>query len=146
MLHKLTLDNLPEKPDWLITYGDYNTLPEPRVEIDEANFWAKCLGNMPKGIEYKQVFFPPLKYYTACRVYWFHNFALAVVHPHDWSLVEGKVNFYSKPLYFEIGCQHEWGELSPEKCRGKGISHYGMCWHVVECLRCGYIESYDSSD
>jgi hypothetical protein len=42
-------------------------------------------------------------------------------------------------------CLHEWRELSVQEARSKGISHFGMCYHVVECKHCGRIRSYDSS-
>ena len=43
-------------------------------------------------------------------------------------------------------CIHECRELSSEECNKKNIRHYGMCWHVYECTKCGYIYSQDSSD
>lgn len=42
-------------------------------------------------------------------------------------------------------CIHEMMELSQEECENKGIKHWGNCWHVTECKKCGEINSYDSS-
>ena len=47
--------------------------------------------------------------------------------------------------YFQIGCAHEWRELSQAECKELGVSHYGSCWHVEMCKSCGQIWSYDSS-
>jgi hypothetical protein len=43
-------------------------------------------------------------------------------------------------------CVHEYRELSVEECRTKRIKHWGMCWHVHECLKCQRTMSTDSSD
>ena len=48
--------------------------------------------------------------------------------------------------YFAFGCQHDYRELSARQCMERGISHHGMCWHVMECSKCKHINSYDSSD
>ena len=37
-------------------------------------------------------------------------------------------------------------ELNPDECRMRDISHFGRCWHVVECSKCGKVNAYDSSD
>jgi len=47
--------------------------------------------------------------------------------------------------YFRIGCEHKWKELGQKECREKGIAHWGICWHVEECQKCGMRWSYDSS-
>lgn len=43
-------------------------------------------------------------------------------------------------------CIHEYKELSVEQSQQKGIKHWGMCWHVYECSKCGHTMSQDSSD
>lgn len=43
-------------------------------------------------------------------------------------------------------CVHEYKELSQQECNDKGIRHYGMCWHVYECTKCGTTMAQDSSD
>jgi hypothetical protein len=42
-------------------------------------------------------------------------------------------------------CLHKMKELSQDECRKRGIQHWGMCWHVYECVYCGTTKSYDSS-
>lgn len=52
-----------------------------------------------------------------------------------------------KITYLLYGCKHqEVKEFSPKECREKGIPHWGNCWHVYECKRCGKIWAEDSSD
>jgi hypothetical protein len=43
-------------------------------------------------------------------------------------------------------CKHEWKELSAEEVRKSGGIHWGSCWHVYQCVKCGEIEAQDSSD
>lgn len=43
-------------------------------------------------------------------------------------------------------CIHENVEVSQEECSRRGLTHYGRCWHVTECKKCGLIGAYDSSD
>ena len=64
------------------------------------------------------------------------------LHPHK--SVEQHTYGYAR-RYFKIGCRHNWKELTQKEARAKGISHYGSCYHVRECLSCGIVWSYDSS-
>ena len=43
-------------------------------------------------------------------------------------------------------CVHDYQEISQEECRDRGVSHYGACWHVDACVKCGEIRGRDSSD
>lgn len=48
--------------------------------------------------------------------------------------------------YYAFGCDHSYSELTYETCREEGIPHYGRCWHVQRCTKCGHVSSYDSGD
>lgn len=48
--------------------------------------------------------------------------------------------------YYLFGCKHAFRELSRKEAGQRGIQHFGMCYHVYECTKCGYIQSIDSSD
>lgn len=37
-------------------------------------------------------------------------------------------------------------ELSKQECEKRGISHFGLSFHVYECLDCHSIRTFDSSD
>lgn len=54
-----------------------------------------------------------------------------------WGYVNGETT--------DATCVHVNKELSSAQCKEKNIVHYGNCWHVVECTKCGHITSYDSS-
>lgn len=43
-------------------------------------------------------------------------------------------------------CVHEYVEISPEQARAEGAGHFGHCWHVHKCTKCGALRSCDSSD
>ncbi len=58
----------------------------------------------------------------------------------------GQCNGWGYVREADRSCLHEYRELSQPECQQKGIAHYGMCWHVVECVHCGRQRSYDSGD
>ena len=53
---------------------------------------------------------------------------------------------YVDPFSTDATCIHTTKELTQAECRKRGITHHGMCWHVTECIHCGKISAYDSSD
>jgi len=58
-----------------------------------------------------------------------------------------KLNYATNKFdYYLFGCDHKYKELSQEGCRKRNITHYGKCYHVNECMECGHIQQYDSSD
>ncbi|NIN00473.1 MAG: hypothetical protein GTO24_21045 [candidate division Zixibacteria bacterium] len=80
-------------------------------------------------------------------------------HGHGgWNL---KLNAYGEGRHFRSNCRqcNGWGwvkpedaecihvfkELGVEECRERGIAHWGMCFHVYECVNCDRITSADSS-
>lgn len=58
----------------------------------------------------------------------------------------GQCNGWGYVSEADRSCLHEYRELAQPECQQKGIDHHGMCWHVVECVRCGRCLSYDSGD
>ena len=45
----------------------------------------------------------------------------------------------------DVTCIHEDVELTPEQCNVRGIHHFGNCYHVYICKKCGRSKSIDSS-
>lgn len=45
----------------------------------------------------------------------------------------------------DAGCIHSKRELSSKEATALGVAHFGMCWHVYQCRKCGQITSEDSS-
>lgn len=46
----------------------------------------------------------------------------------------------------DASCIHEYRELTQQESRDKGITHFGRCYHVYECKKCGNYTATDSSD
>jgi|SRR5215831_1917645 len=42
-------------------------------------------------------------------------------------------------------CLHSYSEISTARCRELDIPHYGSCYHVYECTKCGRTMAQDSS-
>lgn len=58
----------------------------------------------------------------------------------------GMSSNYKKVRYFKFDlCEHDYEELSYIKAKELGLMHHGMCWHVLKCKKCGFVQSYDSS-
>lgn len=85
-----------------------------------------------------------------------------VCHGHGkWHL---ELNAYGEGVHFDHGCNqcdgwgyvekggrdetcvHEFEELSYAECKERGIIHFGHCWHVWRCPKCGVVQGHDSSD
>ena len=43
-------------------------------------------------------------------------------------------------------CIHDFVEIGYEECEELGIKHYGHCYHVWRCTKCGEAQGHDSSD
>jgi hypothetical protein len=86
--------------------------------------------------------------YSSVTLYWYFDGSGVAIECVHWGVEANKPEderTYMRFYAFEL-CKHEYVELSPATARRKGIEHCGMCWHVLECARCGHVWSYDSSD
>lgn len=131
---------------WLKSYGNYNTMPQPYKEITEDEYIHKTMSYSPKYSEYRQVRGLLPDRMMSCHIHWYSGFGIAIVHPNRWGMKDGKIHWEERTLYYLIGCDHKMVELSQKQCRERGITHFGMCWHVYECAHCGYTKAEDSSD
>lgn len=48
--------------------------------------------------------------------------------------------------YYRFGCKHALKEISIAEAKRRNILHYGNCYHVYECTKCGYVQGVDTSD
>jgi hypothetical protein len=128
--------------------GGYNREPKGMVEISEAEFAQSAYFVwMAEAIETRQIITSVNDaVYSARRgmyplmIFWMDTDpkqASGFAIRHDY--YEGKIR------YFRVGCDHDYGELSQKEARKRGIAHFGNCYHVTECKKCGKILSYDSS-
>lgn len=123
----------------------YNEVPVGFREISkEELFDTLFFFEMPEQIEFKQIYpdritgteFDEGKVIDV-RMFWFH----------DGTGVGVSGDFSSNDLrLFAFGCNHSYRELTQSQCRKRKFLHYGMCYHVLECKKCGHLEFHDSSD
>ena len=124
---------------------DYNDPPIGLRRITQAEFAkSKFFSYMPKALEWRQIYVTSSLDLTANRngkmidlqMYWYHDGTGIAIHGDYWgNMIE----------YFSFGCEHTYRELSKSECGERNIPHFGMCYHVAECTKCKYIDSYDSS-
>ena len=132
--------------------GGYNDpLPNMR-EITEKEFAQSHFFSYDAvGYGHKQILPTPLRKagvepatnghhdcMTSVKYFVYHDGTGVAMTSDYWA---GKVRYF----HFAV-CDHEMVELSGAECDAKGIQHYGRCWHVRECKKCGYVQSSDSSD
>lgn len=117
-------------------YGGYNDFPPDWKEIAEEEF-AKSMffTYSPDLIQHRQMMKPNEVVEATLHFFWDGN-GYAIGH----DFWKGKVKYYRFAL-----CEHTYRELSPSEARAKGHSHFGNCYHVTECAKCGLIWEYDSS-
>jgi hypothetical protein len=125
-------------------YGGFNDRPPNLKELTEEEFaQSSFFVYSPVREEYRQ---PTNKYPGRTpswgfagdlRLYYMGDGTGYAVHADYW---EGKVTWYKF-----AACEHTYRELGQAESREKGIPHFGMCYHVEECITCGYTRSYDSS-
>lgn len=129
-------------------FGTYNTMPEPWKEIPESQFWHHVSSYTPMNIEHRQAYITidGKKHMIPLTIYWYgaQGYAFSVDR---WSCKhdgEYPLTYYMK--FYLFGCEHKWREMGVKECAEKNITHFGMCWHVYECEKCGMRETTDSSD
>lgn len=145
-------------PKYITDMGKCNgPLPSPWVETDIREFWYLYMSYKPDNIEYRQIMPKEepklnLPYCTSVKIFYFHDIAYAVLCPNGWEWKDengknlGRIRYKDHPRCLRIGCAHKWKELNKEECGKRKILHFGNCYHVSECEKCGLIESVDSSD
>jgi hypothetical protein len=123
--------------------GKYNSEPPNFKKITEKEFVqnTKFFSFDPIKIEHRYILRNSdnkLKNSIDIKLYLYYD-GTGVGISSDYS--EGKIHYYK----FSI-CEHSFRELSIKECNERKIAHWGRCFHVYECEKCGFIESHDSSD
>lgn len=115
---------------------NFNKVPDGLEEISEVEFaksWFFWYAADKR--EYRQVIDEGRGWHCyELHMYHHRNTGIAMHSDHR-----------EKVTYYRFGCQHEWRELSQAEAQKAGKVHYGMCWHVCQCTKCGEWWSYDSS-
>lgn len=121
----------------------YNDFPKGWRAISQKDFvQGPFFHYNPSLIESRQMYDKSQKDWNtkpmlSATLYWFHDGTGVAMANDYW---KGEINYYA------FGCQHDYKSLSQEECHQRKIYHGGRCYHVSECSKCGYINSYDSSD
>jgi len=141
--YKIIIENPWTAPDGT----DYNTFPVGWREVTEKEYAQYGTTYIPEYIETRQMFrvkdddvtgrdnFLTNKIMSA-TLFWFRDKTGWAIVPNFW---EGSIR------YFRFGCDHEYKELSMSESAKRGVHHFGNCYHVRECKKCGHIYAYDSS-
>ena len=118
-------------------YGSFNDAPPNFKEISESEFAQSMFWTYsPDYTDHRQIT-DFEKQCLSVKLYWFYDgngFGMA------------RDYYGGKVRYFRFyACEHNFRELSVSESREKGLPHFGNCYHVMECRKCGFIQSYDSS-
>lgn len=119
-------------------WGRYNDYPSNWRELTEQEFaqswfWLYCWNLY----EFRQMG-DSVRGYQAARLFFLTHFNMGFAMANEWRT--GKVR------YFQFGCDHAWKEISQAECHTRKISHFGRCYHVSVCEKCGNVWAVDSSD
>lgn len=133
-------------------FGTYNVAPEGWREVTEAEFGrTRFFDYEPICREHRQLLRDqdgePLDYRDLPNA----RVPRMIDAPLFWFSDETGVAIWfdsaaQRVRYFAFGCRHDFVELGGKECWQRGVSHFGMCYHVYECSKCGHIEAHDSSD
>lgn len=146
-MYKLTYcEKVPSFP-YLKQIGGFNELPFPHSIIDLNEYWNLHHEHFEYQ-EFRQIHVvagKELKTYRNVYLEFGHTVGLGIVRPNAWHLEGNKIVWDDEPIYLRLGCEHKWEEKNKEWCVLHKVAHYGNCFHVQQCLKCGQVDSYDSS-
>lgn len=135
MLYELRdLEITPEHED---DYGAWGHPPPNLTEITSDEMWnSKLRSYTPDLIEYRQFVFPGETTIDGVKLFYFYDHTGIIIR-----LTPKGVKFY------KFGrCEHKFREIGSEEAQQHGVIHWGRCYHVYLCDKCGYVEAHDSSD
>lgn len=117
----------------LLERGD--AMPTPFRLVEPEKFYRLLTTYGFRYVTYHSTKMEGFKWPIGIHIFWFNDRGYGFYH-----------DYWEKKVYcWEVGCDHEYKELSVEQSRKRGISHWGMHCHVYECPKCGYLYSVDSS-
>lgn len=135
----------PEAEAHEAAYGRGNDAPPGFREITAEEFASGLFFVYGfEKVEYRQIkpefVGPDEKYYLGIKLFYFHDgTGVGMAASQDLGSRTGV-------RYFVFGCAHKYRSIGQTECRERDIPHFGRCWHVNECLECGHIDAYDTSD
>lgn len=136
MVYKVVLDSL----------GDWNAFPEGMREISASEFWGLMNKYTPKLIEHRQPYvqsceeFPGGYLWGDLTLYYLDDNE-GIAFTVEWT----DMQYWARHFWFGP-CRHVYKELTQQECTTEGIVHFGRCFHVYRCEKCGKFQWFDSSD
>ena len=123
-------------------FGKFNDFPPNWREVTEAEIATRSAGRCYSPVlrEYRQMgtCVPGGEPLLPATLEYYHDGSGRALHHDYWGR---RLRWFM----FER-CAHTYAELSMAEARAAGIYHGGRCYHVNRCTKCGYVNSYDSSD
>ena len=120
-------------------WGGYNDVPPGWRKISQKELVQRThfRSYSPEFTEFRQMIVDPNKPMVDAHLQFYWDGTGVGIVSDYW---KGTVTFYA------FGCDHDYREMGQDECRKHGIQHFGRCWHVSECTKCGNINAVDSSD
>lgn len=140
-------------PKWVTSMGNWNRPPTPIRKAGADDFFNLLRHQTPTHVEHRQILRECCDItefdgsYADVKIFWFSTCAIMIQFSNEWTLDENKnVKYIKEPIYFKVGCQHNYIEMSQKDARNQGIYHGGTCYYVSKCSKCGDVIACDSSD
>ena len=115
-------------------------LPIPYKTINVHEFRFMFANYVPSYVEHRHIDIKGR--ILSAKIFYFHDVAYAMVFDKSNHKNKDKKMVYDRPIiYYRIGCEHFYRELSKEVCAKRNLVHFGASWHVSECNICGMIRT-----
>lgn len=131
-----------------LSLGHPNDMPTPFRECSTDEYWHRH--SIPQAMLYRQIYLKGWATVRSVYIEVYSDYCLAVAAPANWQVPRPKkegdydIHWTEPPLYYYLGCDHKFVELSSEESLKRGIRHSGACFHVHECTMCKAIRAVDS--
>lgn len=114
-------------------------LPVPYRIATVHEFRKQFADCVPSHVEYRTIIIR--KEHMSAKIFYFSDCAYAMVFDLKSHMNKDNHLVYDKPiLYYKIGCEHNYIELTKEQCFERNLIHFGLLWHVNLCKKCGMIK------
>jgi len=136
------------QPVWVDDIGDYNRMPRPYEQCSSDEYYQHAGTYHPQYVESRQVLdLVQNETFNNVTIEWYNDRAYVIRYPIEWHLDKNNKMVYDEPVrFYRVGCQHDYVELNSEECRSINVVHFGRCYHVERCSKCGKVRQFDSSD
>lgn len=146
------LEQKEEDADHTKLFGRWGDVPPNLKEITIKEF-SKSFYDIysPLIIEFRQFVFPGELASSSCFLYIYWDNSGLIIRPirenEEWDHSERCFKKYkAKVKYYSFAsCIHEYMELNSKQATKEGRVHFGNCYHIYKCSKCGFIYEQDTS-